>query len=84
MTTAYFGLGSSLGDRLAMLRAAVRTLLEHPKLRIDLARDVASLYETTPVGGPPGQSLYLNSALRLKTSLSPADLLAAALSIESN
>ena len=81
---AYLSLGSNLGDRLAMLRAAVQELLEHPALRIDLARDVASLYETSPIGGPPDQPPYFNSVLRVQTSLSPADLLAVALSIETS
>ena len=84
MTTAYLALGSNLGDRPAKLRAAVRALLEHPALRIDLARDVASLYETSPVGGPPDQPPYLNSVLRVQSSLSPADLLAAIHSIETS
>lgn len=66
------------------LRAAVEALIEHHALRIDLARDVASLYETSPVDGPPDQPPYLNSVLRIQTSLSPADLLTVALTIETS
>lgn len=84
MTIAYLALGSNLGDRLAMLRAAVRALVERPSLSIELPRDVASLYETSPVGGPVDQPTFFNSALRVQTSLAPADLLAAALFIETS
>jgi len=80
----FVALGSNLGDRLAALRAAVRTLAEHSELRFDLAHDVSSLYETSPVGGPADQPPYLNSVLRVRTSLAAIDLLAAVLSIETS
>lgn len=38
--------------------------------------------ETEPVGGPPGQSRYLNGAAEVATSLSPRELLDAMLAIE--
>jgi len=84
MTTAYLALGSNLGDRLTTLRAAVRALAEHAELHVALARDVASIYETSPVGGPLDQPLYLNSALRVRTSLTPSALLATVLAIEAS
>jgi len=84
MTLAFLGIGSNLGDRLLKLRAAVHALLGHPSLRIDLTRDVASLYETIPIGGPPDQPPYLNSVLRVQTSPAPSDLLAIAQSVESS
>jgi 2-amino-4-hydroxy-6-hydroxymethyldihydropteridine diphosphokinase len=84
MATAYLGLGSNLGDRLSALRAAVRALDEHPRIRVDFDSGVASLYETSPVGGPSGQGLYLNSAVRVQTTLTPEELLTAVLSIEAS
>ncbi len=64
---AYLGLGSNLGDRRATLRAAVAALP-------DVAA-VSPVYETDPVGGPPGQSPYLNLVVALDTDLSPRALL---------
>lgn len=82
MATAYIGLGSNLGDRLAYLRAALKALSDHPEVSIDFASDVASLYETSPVGGPAGQSAFFNSVVRITTLLSPTNLLDVLLSIE--
>ena len=33
------------------------------------------VYETAPVGGPPGQGCYLNAVVELQTSLGPRQLL---------
>jgi 2-amino-4-hydroxy-6-hydroxymethyldihydropteridine diphosphokinase len=81
---AFVSLGSNLGDRLAALRAAVQALVGQRELRINLTCDVASLYETSPVGGPAEQPPYLNSVLRAQTSLTPSALLAVAHSIENS
>ena len=43
---------------------------------------VSSYHETTPVGGPPGQGLYLNAAAQLDTALEPEALLAVLLDVE--
>lgn len=68
MTTAYIGLGSNVGDRVAHLRAALEALAA----RGVTVTKVSSLYETDPVGPP--QPDYLNAAAELSTDLSPADL----------
>ena len=81
-SVAYLGLGSNLGDRWAALRSAVTALDDHPDISVDYARGIASLYETSPVGGPAGQSPYLNTVIRVRTSLAPAGLLEAVLAIE--
>ena len=44
--------------------------------------DVASLFETAPVGGPRDQPSFLNSVVRVRTSLAPPALLDLALEIE--
>jgi 2-amino-4-hydroxy-6-hydroxymethyldihydropteridine diphosphokinase len=67
---AYLGLGSNVGDRLSHLRTAVATLRS-----IDPALAVSSLYETAPVGGPPGQTWYLNLVVGMRTRSSPRQLL---------
>ena len=80
--TAYLGLGTNLADRLAAMRAAVSALDRHARISVDTEKGVASLYETAAVGGPADQPAYLNSAVRVLTTLSPLELLDAVLSIE--
>ncbi|MGH9224047.1 MAG: 2-amino-4-hydroxy-6-hydroxymethyldihydropteridine diphosphokinase [Acidimicrobiales bacterium] len=64
---AFLGLGVNLGDREAALVAAVAGLP-------DVAA-VSPVYETEPVGGPPGQPPYLNVVVGLSTVLTAHDLL---------
>jgi 2-amino-4-hydroxy-6-hydroxymethyldihydropteridine diphosphokinase len=63
-------LGSNLGDRWAYIRGATAHLP-------GLVR-VSPVYETEPVGGPPGQGRYLNAVAELWTEASPRELLEAA------
>jgi 2-amino-4-hydroxy-6-hydroxymethyldihydropteridine diphosphokinase len=70
MGRAFIGLGSNLGDRRALLRAAVASLAE----RGDVAA-VSDVYETEPVGGPDGQGPYLNLVVELATEDTPRRLL---------
>jgi 2-amino-4-hydroxy-6-hydroxymethyldihydropteridine diphosphokinase len=71
---AYLGLGSNLGDRGQHLRTAVAALPD--------VVAVSPVYETEPVGGPPGQSPYLNVVVALDTTLSPRQLLDAGRRLE--
>jgi 2-amino-4-hydroxy-6-hydroxymethyldihydropteridine diphosphokinase len=64
---AYLSLGSNIGGRRTWLREAVSSL--------DGVRAVSPVYETDPVGGPPGQQRYLNIVVELDTSLTPRQLL---------
>ena len=66
---AFLGLGSNLGDRLRQLRDAVATLQD-----VGLVA-VSPVYETDPVGGPPGQDSFLNLVVELRTDRSPHELL---------
>jgi 2-amino-4-hydroxy-6-hydroxymethyldihydropteridine diphosphokinase len=75
-------MGSNLGDRWAALRTALAELANHPGIAIDPKADTAGVYETAPVGGPAGQGWYLNSAVRLRTELEPAALLAVLMEVE--
>jgi 2-amino-4-hydroxy-6-hydroxymethyldihydropteridine diphosphokinase len=72
---ALLGFGSNLGDRLEILRAAVRSL--------DGVVRVSSVYETEPIGGPAGQPDHLNLVVELDTALSPRELLAVCHRLES-
>ena len=76
--TAYLGLGSNLGDRLANLQRAVSLIAARRGLEVMRSSRV---YETDPVGGPP-QPEYLNAVLEVRTSLSPRELLSACQGVE--
>jgi 2-amino-4-hydroxy-6-hydroxymethyldihydropteridine diphosphokinase len=79
---AYLGLGSNVGDRRRNLRAALSALDRDRAIRVDRDAGIASLYGTSPVGGPAGQSPYLNTVVRVRTDLAPGELLARLLSVE--
>jgi 2-amino-4-hydroxy-6-hydroxymethyldihydropteridine diphosphokinase len=76
MAHVYLSLGSNLGDRLALLRAAVARLRE-----AGLALRAASpLYESEPWEAEPGQTeserpWYLNCVVEVETTLPPRALL---------
>ena len=64
---AFLGLGANLGDREAAIRRAVEGLPD--------VVAVSAVYETEPVGGPPGQPPFLNAVVELATDRSPRQLL---------
>ena len=70
---AFLALGSNLGDRRALLAAAVAAL--------DDVVAVSPVYETDPVGGPT-QGPYLNVVVELRTESSARELLKVALEAE--
>ncbi len=72
---AFVSLGSNLGDRRSYLSDALQGLPD--------VVAVSKLYETDPVGGPPGQGAYLNCVVELRTKLTPRELLAVAQALES-
>jgi len=72
------GLGSNLGDRRAMLQAALEDLWAHD-VRV-LAS--SSVYETAPVGEVLDQPPFLNAAVRVETALGPEALLDACKAVE--
>jgi 3-oxoacyl-[acyl-carrier protein] reductase len=81
MALALIALGSNLGDRRAYLRRALDALRAQPNIVVER---VSSLYETAPVGGPAGQSHYLNAVAVLHTERTPDDLLHLLLDIEAS
>ena len=78
MNESYLSLGSNMGDRLEMLKQAVRLLVEHP--RVDVMK-ISSLYETDPVGFIE-QGAFLNMVVYLQTDLSALELLEVCQDIE--
>ncbi|RVX45713.1 2-amino-4-hydroxy-6-hydroxymethyldihydropteridine diphosphokinase [Nonomuraea polychroma] len=76
---AVLALGSNLGNRFQILQGAVDVLFDAPDLEFVAASPV---YETDPVGGPPGQDPYLNAVVIAETTLEPHALLERALSVE--
>jgi 2-amino-4-hydroxy-6-hydroxymethyldihydropteridine diphosphokinase len=69
---ALIGMGSNLGDRLASINGAVDALGRAPGVAV---RQVSSFHETEPVGGPPGQGMFLNAVARIETDLEPLEVL---------
>jgi len=76
VATVYLGLGGNLGDRKALLRAALAALA--PAVRLEA---VSSLYETEPVGFRE-QPDFLNAVAQGRTDLTPWALLARLKAIE--
>jgi 2-amino-4-hydroxy-6-hydroxymethyldihydropteridine diphosphokinase len=77
MARVYLSLGSNLGDRLGLLRAAIDHLRRATEIRFVGA---SPLYEAEPWESEPGEPLYrrawyLNCAVALETPLSPEELL---------
>ncbi len=77
----FIALGSNLGDRAGNITAA---LAELSRRGVALRRR-SSLYETLPVGGPPGQANYFNAVAELAPddpAPEPAALLNTLLDVE--
>lgn len=76
---AYIALGSNLGDRRQHIAAALQWLHQPPAM---LVARVSTLYETTPVDCPPDSRPFINGVARLRTTLSPRDLMRQLLTTE--
>ncbi|MNI40511.1 2-amino-4-hydroxy-6-hydroxymethyldihydropteridine pyrophosphokinase [compost metagenome] len=70
-TEAYIALGANLGDREDTLLEAISMLQDHSEITV---LRCSSMYETDPVGYVD-QPNFVNMAVALRTSLTPADLL---------
>lgn len=68
---AYVGLGGNIGDTVSIMRSALSQICS-----LEGVHQVAisSFYETSPVSSIP-QSSYTNAVCRLKTTLTPHELL---------
>jgi 2-amino-4-hydroxy-6-hydroxymethyldihydropteridine diphosphokinase len=74
----YLGLGSNVGDRRAMLQAAVEDLWGRG---VEVLAS-SSVYESEPVGEVLDQPEFLNACLRIETELEPEALLGACKGVE--
>lgn len=74
---AYLGLGSNLGDKQYNLNSAIKHIKKYAKVM-----DTATYITTKPWGVIEGQPDYLNTAIKIQTTLSPIELLYAIKKIE--
>ncbi len=70
MAICFLGIGSNLGNRKRNINRAISKISEFPNTKL---LDKANIYETLPVS-PIKQSKYLNTAVKIKTKLSPDEL----------
>lgn len=68
---AYIAIGSNIDDREHYLLSSIKTINEHQKIDVILS---SSIYQTDPVGYED-QDRFLNMVIKVKTNLSPFDLL---------
>ena len=76
--TAYLGLGSNMGDKEAFLEAGIETLAD---IKGCIVEKVSKFILTEPYGGV-AQDDFLNGALKLRTLLTPGELLVTIKEIE--
>ncbi|KAA1418040.1 2-amino-4-hydroxy-6-hydroxymethyldihydropteridine diphosphokinase [Mumia zhuanghuii] len=76
---AVIAIGSNLGERLNNVQGAVAALADTPEVTVVT---VSSVYETVPVGAPPGSRDFLNAAVLIDTTLTVHTLLDRCLAIE--
>jgi len=74
----YIAIGSNLGDRRVNIEKAMKLVKRLKGVRL---KDVSSIYETDPEGGPP-QGKYLNGVFSIETDLAPHELLSELQNIE--
>jgi len=78
VAVAYIGLGSNVGDRIGHLEEAIRRIGNLPDTEVE---SVSSAYDTAPIGRTD-QPRFLNAVVRVRTGLSPRELLGELLRIE--
>lgn len=71
-STAYIAIGSNLGNRGGNINKALAYLEAVNDLK--LVR-LSSIIETSPVGGPEGQSMYFNAVAEISTNMTAWELL---------
>ena len=72
MEDVYLAIGSNLGCRKSNLDFACQAIGELEGTQL---LEVSPFYETEPVGGPGGQGMFLNGAVKIQTALQPTELL---------
>ena len=79
LVDVYLALGSNLGRRAEDLCAAADRLVAGGGIGLSIR---SSIYETSPVGGPPDQDDYLNAVIGVRTALGPRQILERCLAVE--
>ncbi|KHL19307.1 2-amino-4-hydroxy-6-hydroxymethyldihydropteridine diphosphokinase [Mumia flava] len=69
---AVVSVGSNLGERINNVQGAVAALADTPEVTVV---SVSSVYETVPVGAPPGSRDFLNAVVLIDTTLTVHTLL---------
>jgi len=77
---AYLSIGSNMGDKVENLNKAVEFIKKNDNIIVE---KISSFIETEPWGNV-NQDVFVNGALKLKTILSPKELLKFLLEIEKN
>jgi len=80
MVTAYLSIGSNIGNRMKNLEQISEILDGIKGVNV---REYSSVYETAPVGGVKQRNFY-NAVLKVRTALSPIELLLACKRVESS
>lgn len=80
--TAYVGLGSNVGDRLAALRRALAGMAELPGVAVGAVSDVWETEHVAVGGARDRQDPYLNACVEIRTELEPLELLEALKGLE--
>jgi GTP cyclohydrolase I len=80
MNTVYLSLGSNIGEKYNYIIEAIKQLGENSGI---LLMEQAGFYETSPVGGVV-QDDFLNTVLKIQTTLTPDELLTYIHEIEAN
>lgn len=76
--TAYIALGSNMGDKLKNIEDAIEQINKSGDIKLVKK---ASIFETKPVGYVE-QDNFLNSAIKIKTLMSPRELISFLLNVE--
>lgn len=79
MSVCFIGVGSNLGNRQEYINSAIEKLRTAKDCSVE---NISFIYETEPEGGPK-QDKFLNAAIKIKTTLSPSELLSVLKKIES-
>lgn len=68
----YLAIGSNLGNRVSNIKKSINYLKSTRGIKFERA---SCVFESPAQGGPKGQSPYLNLAIKIKTILTPFELL---------
>lgn len=75
----FVGVGSNLGDRSENVASGLAAMAAAECIRVCRC---STFHETDPIGGPSGQTRYVNAVVQIETTLDPITLLQRMLEIE--